>query len=64
MGEITLLHRVKSRNLYKGPMDKDDMGGRIECGRRAVNRAGESNGGEMETTVIEQQFKKLKRKDI
>ena len=25
--------RVKSRNIYKGPMDKDNMGGRIECGR-------------------------------
>ena len=25
--------RFKSRNLYKGPMDKDNVGwGRIECG--------------------------------
>ena len=25
--------RVKSRNMYKGPMDKDNGQGRIECGR-------------------------------
>ena len=35
---------VKSRNMYKGPMDKDNgVGGRIEL-RRWVGRAGESNG--------------------
>ena len=27
--------------------------GRIECGRGGVGRAGESNGGDMGTTVIE-----------
>ena len=36
--------RVKSRNMYKGPMDKY-TGGRIECERWRVGRAGESNGG-------------------
>ena len=25
--------RVKSRNMYNGPMDKDNLAGRIECGR-------------------------------
>ena len=25
--------RVKSRNMYKGPTDKDNGGGGIECGR-------------------------------
>ena len=49
--------RVKSRNVYKGPMDRDNGGG---VGRRlnvevGVGRAGESNGGKMGTTVIEQQ---------
>ena len=39
-----LLPRVKSRNKYKGPMDKDNGGvGRIECGRGEW--AGQSNGG-------------------
>ena len=42
--------------MYKGPMDKDNEdGGRIEGRRLGVGRAGESNGGEMRTTVIEQQ---------
>ena len=36
--------RVKSRNMYKGPMDKED-GGRIESGRWGVGKAGERNGG-------------------
>ena len=50
--------RVKSRNMYKGPMDKDTRGGgKIECGKWGVDRAGESNGGKMGTTVIEQQLK-------
>ena len=40
--------RVKSRNMYKGPMDKA-KGGRIEGG------AGESGGEKMETTVLGQQ---------
>ena len=31
--------RVKSRNMYKGPMDKDNGTGRIECGRWRVGRA-------------------------
>ena len=48
--------RVKSRNMYKGPMGKDiGSRGRIECGRWGVSRVGESNGGEMGTTVTEQQ---------
>ena len=45
--------RVKSRNMYKGPMDKDS-GGRIECGRW-VGRAGERGEGKMETTILGQQ---------
>ena len=45
MGEMR--GRFKSRNVYKGPMDKDNgVGwGRVECGRWGVNRARESNGG-------------------
>ena len=43
--------KVKSRNMYKGPMDKDNRWG-IECGR---GQGGESTGGEMGTNVIEQQ---------
>ena len=35
--------RIKSRNMYKRPMHKDNEG-RIECGSR-VGMAGESNGG-------------------
>ena len=35
--------RIKSRNIYKGPMDKDSGGG-IEYGRWGVRREGESNG--------------------
>ena len=45
-----------SRNMYKGPMDKDNRdGGRIESGRWGLGRAGESNGWKMGTTIIEQQ---------
>ena len=33
-------------------------GGKTECGRCGLGRAGESNEGKMGTTVIEQQFKK------
>ena len=40
--------------MYKGLTDKE-KGGRIECGRWGVGKAGESNGGKMGTTVIEQQ---------
>ena len=47
--------RVKSRNMYKGPMDMDSGGRKSECGRRGVSRAGESNGGKMGTAIIEQQ---------
>ena len=35
--------RVKSRNMYKGPMDKD-KGGRIECGRGREQGRGEQWG--------------------
>ena len=38
----------------KDPWTKT-TGGRIECGWWGVGRPGESNGGEMGTTVIEQQ---------
>ena len=37
--------RVKSRNMYKGPMDKDNGTGRIECGRWRVGRAWRVMGG-------------------
>ena len=48
--------RVKLRNMYKGPMDKDNGGGgKIECGRWVVGRSGEGNRRKMGTTVIEQQ---------
>ena len=44
--------RVKSRNTYKGPMDKDNGVGR---GFNVRGRARESNGGwEMGTIVTEQ----------
>ena len=47
--------RVKSRNRHKGLKDKDTgRVGRTECERWGMGRAGESNGGEMGTTVIEQ----------
>ena len=46
--------RVKSRNIYKGPMDKDKGGRGLNVGGE-VGRAGESNGGKMGTTVTEQQ---------
>ena len=39
---------VKSRNMYKGPVDKYYGGvgqGRIECGSGGMGGAGESNGG-------------------
>ena len=42
--------------MYKGPMDKDNGAGRTECGKWGMGRAGESNGGKMGTTVIEQQW--------
>ena len=36
--------RVKSRNTYEGPMDKDNRG--VDCKREeGVGRAGESDGG-------------------
>ena len=48
--------KVKSRNLYKGPMDKDNrMGGRIECGRWGCVGQGRVMVGGMGTAVIEQQ---------
>ena len=50
MGEKN--RKVKSRNMYKEPMDMDN-GVRIDCGRRGVGRVRESNRGKIETTVIE-----------
>ena len=50
--------RVTSRKIHEGPMDKDN---RMWGGEGGLNvggemgRAGESYGGKMETTVIEQQ---------
>ena len=38
--------RVKSRNMDKGPTEKDSrVGRRIECGQWRVGRAGKGNGG-------------------
>ena len=38
--------RVRSRNMNRGPMDKDNSEGeRTECGRWGLGRAGESDGG-------------------
>ena len=31
--------KVESRNVYKGPMDKNNVG-KIECGKWGVGRAG------------------------
>ena len=46
---------VKSKNMYKGPMDKDNWGlGRIKCGRQW--ETGENNEIKMGTIVIEQQY--------
>ena len=49
--------KVKLRNMYKGPMGTDNGGRGIECGRQGVDRSEESNGENMETSVIEQQSK-------
>lgn len=36
----------KSRNIYKGTMDEDNMrGGGLNVGERGAGRAGESSGG-------------------
>ena len=43
-----------SRNMYKGPMDKM-KGGKDGGWEVGVGGAGESGGGEVETTVSEQQ---------
>ena len=43
--------RIKSRNMYKGPMDKDNGGGgRVECGRWGLDGVGESYGEKLGTT--------------
>ena len=34
------------KNMYKGPMDKDNWVGRIDCGRWGLGRARQSNGGD------------------
>ena len=56
-----LFKRVKSKNMHKGPMDKDNRAGdgRIESGRwvRGQVSRGES-WGKRRTTVIAQQLKK------
>ena len=52
-GEIR--RKAKSRNMYKGSMDKDNRGRGGLNVREVVGRAGESNGGKMGTTVIGQQ---------
>ena len=52
--------RSKSRNMYKGIMDKDHTG-EDRVWERSVGREGESNGEKMGTTVIEQQYKILEK---
>ena len=48
------------RNKYKGHMDKTKMGG--DQGRdMGMAGVGGSGGEKMQTTVLEQQFKKIKR---
>ena len=46
--------RVKSRNMYKGPMDKNNGGEEDRMWEVGMGRSGESNGRKMGTTVIEQ----------
>ena len=48
--------RVKSRNMYKGHMD-NAKGGWDWWWEVGLGLAGESSGGQMETTVLEQQIK-------
>ena len=36
--------RVKSRNMYKGPMDKDNGWGGLNVGEVGAGRTGENNG--------------------
>ena len=48
------LKQLKSRNRYKGPMDKDNGGGGWLNVGGGVGRAGEGHGGKMGTTVTEQ----------
>ena len=45
-----------SRNMYKGPMYKDNRDGGLNVGEVGVVRSGGSNRGKMGTTVTEQQF--------
>ena len=52
--------RVKSRNMYKGPMDKDNGEGRIECGRWGCVGQGRVMEEKMGTTVTE--YQKIKNK--
>ena len=49
--------RLLSKNMYKGHMVMDNRVG-IDWGCGRVGGAGESNGGKIGITVIEQQFKK------
>ena len=45
-----------SRNMYTGPLDKDNVG-MIECGSEGWVGQGSTMGGTLGTTVIEQQYK-------
>ena len=47
--------RVKSRNMYKGLMNKGNGWGKVKCGKGVRQGRGEQGGGGMRTTVIEQQ---------
>ena len=48
---------VKSRNMYKGPKEKDNGGGGLNVGEGVsrVMESNESNGQKIRMTVIEQQ---------
>ena len=48
--------------MYKGPKDKDNGGGRIDCRRWGVGRAGEINGGKMRATIIDNNKKNFNNK--
>ena len=49
--------RFKSRNMYKGPMDRQQ--GREIGSQEVMGRAGESFGGNIGTTVLKNKIKKI-----
>ena len=57
-GITGMIREGSSRNMYKGHMDKA-KGGRIEGGRWRMGGVWGVVVGEMETTLLEQQYKKI-----